>query len=289
MRRSRLEFRHHGSRSLSAGRRGDRLLLLPGGAPERGEARGRRCHRDRSGSTRTAGSSSRSRTTVPASMQPNARTGVGIDQHARPCRGGRWIARDPVESWQRDNRRRFDPARGLMPAPPALRVLVADDQAPFRKAARAVLEVARSLRDRRRGDLRERRRSTRPRTSGPTSSSWTSRWKESAGSRRPAEFSRRGPRRSWCWSRATARRTLRTPLRSRERSPSWRRIDSARRRSRTFCWIGRKPLFGQEHEYGLDPAVDVGLPREPELQEDRVNHLLDRVLGDDERSRDRSV
>lgn len=32
-----------------------------------------------------------------------------------------------------------------MPAPPALRVLVADDQAPFRKAARAVLEVARSF------------------------------------------------------------------------------------------------------------------------------------------------
>ncbi len=37
--------------------------------------------------------------------------------------------------------------------------------------------------------------------------------------------------------------------------------------------------LGQVEDHGLDALVDGRLPREPELEEDRVDHLLDRSLG----------
>ena len=61
---------------------------------------------------------------------------------------------------------------------------------------------------------------------------------------------------------------------------------SARQRSR-ISLSGRARGLPSSDRYAstaLDAAVDVGLPREPELQEDRMDHLLDRVLRDHERS-----
>ena len=42
-------------------------------------------------------------------------------------------------------------------------------------------------------------------------------------------------------------------------------------------------------DHGFDPLVYRGLPREPELEEDRVDHLLDRPLGQEQRRGNRGV
>jgi len=47
--------------------------------------------------------------------------------------------------------------------------------------------------------------------------------------------------------------------------------------------------LGQVEDHGLHALVDLRLPRDPELHEDRVDHLLDRALGDEQRLRDRGV
>src|SRR5437870_9180656 len=47
--------------------------------------------------------------------------------------------------------------------------------------------------------------------------------------------------------------------------------------------------LGQIEDDGLDALVNRWLPADSELEEDRVDHLLDRRLGEEERLRDRGV
>jgi hypothetical protein len=65
-------------------------------------------------------------------------------------------------------------------------VMIVDDQPPFRAAARAVVDRVAGLRARRRSGIRAKKRSTTSSSDVPaTSSSWTSTWVNSTGSRRP--------------------------------------------------------------------------------------------------------
>ena len=48
-------------------------------------------------------------------------------------------------------------------------------------------------------------------------------------------------------------------------------------------------VLSEVEDHGLDPPVNRRLPRQPELEEDRVNHLLDRTLGQEERLGDGRV
>src|SRR4051812_36191921 len=58
------------------------------------------------------------------------------------------------------------------------------------------------------------------------------------------------------------------------------------RAARTPCSAG---LFSQEQQHRLDPAVHVDLLAEPELREQRVDVLLDRVGRQEQRLRDARV
>ena len=80
--------------------------------------------------------------TDPASTRASGLAGVGVTNmrdRVGAIGGSLTIASSPRE---RDDGLRLDPAGRNDTVPPALRVLVADDQAPFRNAARAVLEIA---------------------------------------------------------------------------------------------------------------------------------------------------
>ena len=66
------------------------------------------------------------------------------------------------------------------------------------------------------------------------------------------------------------------------------RGDSGSRRGASAPSLMSRRL-GQVEDDGLHALVDRGLPAEPQLEEDRVNHLLDRALGQEERRGDRGV
>ena len=134
---------------VSAGGRGDGVLLLPRGATERGQARrGRtRARRSRVAGARAA-FASRCPTTAPASTRPEQRRRGSANMGDRlGALGGRLDA-----SPRSLGGHARSPARSR--SHHEVRVLVADDQAPFRRAARAVVRCRRGLPARRRGDLR---------------------------------------------------------------------------------------------------------------------------------------
>ena len=82
--------RGRAGQALRTGDRGGRLLLLPGGDPERGQARRRRRHGDRQRpGARRARRASRSATTGSDSTSDDVARGDGLDEPPRPRRG-RW-------------------------------------------------------------------------------------------------------------------------------------------------------------------------------------------------------
>ena len=83
----------------------------------------------------------------------------------------------------------------------------------------------------------------------------------------------------------------RTPAPAARRPTSTRRASGTRRPGGSLEQARSRlaPLLGQEEQHRLDAPVHVRLPGETELLEDRVDVLLDRSLGDDERRGYRGV
>ena len=130
-------------RPLPARRRGDRVLLLPRGTAERREARrAAACDRDSCGVGRSEGGllfevADDGRGFDPARSAARRR----FHEHGRPPRRDRRESADRVGTRPGHEDRGGDPALHAEPWTSAVRVLVVDDQTPFRDAARAVLRA----------------------------------------------------------------------------------------------------------------------------------------------------